>query len=365
MNQAAHTRHLVEAEEDVGEVRRAVAAAAATVPGLVPGDAELVATELATNIWRHSRGGYLLHRAGCDGLELIAVDHGGRTTQTPHSYLPPHGLPWPSRHPLLRSDGAGGLGVGLAAVKRRSATLDWYTGPAGTVVLAELHATPADRGVADRHASKASAWQWGAIGVPYFGTGDSGDAWAVVEDGERIAVLVVDGLGHGPEAARAARAATTAFTGTHPNKLTPERMPDLVRELHQAMIGTRGAVLGVSLLDQSNGQAVFTGVGNITGRVVTAGTTHHLLGHPGMLGTHMRPPQARTDTRAWSPGSWLVMASDGIRTQWDTSPYPGLLDHHPTVVAATLHRDLARGTDDATVLALKDLRSPCQADHTP
>jgi hypothetical protein len=142
-------------------------------------------------------------------------------------------------------------------------------------------------------------------------------------------------------------------------------LPDVVSELHQAMIGTRGGVLGLTLLDRAAERASFTGVGNITGRIVTGTESRHLIGHPGMLGTHLRPPKPRTDVQPWNPGSRLIVTSDGIRTQWDTSPYPGLLDHHPTVAAATLHRDLTRGTDDATVLIVQDLRSPHPADPTP
>ena len=42
------------------------------------GQAEIIASELATNVWLHGRGGYLLlrsHNVG-DGLEIIAVDRG-------------------------------------------------------------------------------------------------------------------------------------------------------------------------------------------------------------------------------------------------------------------------------------------------
>ena len=37
-----------------------------------------------------------------------------------------------------------------------------------------------------------------------------GDAWAAAEEGSRLLFLVADGLGHGPQAAEAARAASTS-----------------------------------------------------------------------------------------------------------------------------------------------------------
>jgi anti-sigma regulatory factor (Ser/Thr protein kinase) len=357
---SSHRRHEVAAEEDVGAVRRAVAAQAARLPGLPAGDAELVATELATNILRHSRGGYVLHRENAGGIELIAVDRGCDPAAAP---------PYPRtagegpavgtvpRPVLFGGSGRGGLGVGLAAVQRRAAMLDWYATEAGAVVLVELR--PAVDGESTAAAtvgdSTVPRWRWGAVEVPYADGGESGDAWAVSEKDGRLAVLVVDGLGHGPEAAKAARAALTAFAGTDPVRLTAGGSAGAVLDIHAAMLGTRGGVLGLCVLDPDDGRIAYTGVGNVTGRVLTRSTGRHLLTHPGMLGTRMRPPQPRTDVQPWPSGACLVMASDGVRTQWDLGPYPGLLGHHPTVVAATLHRDLARGTDDATVLVVQEL----------
>ena len=49
-----------------------------------------------------------------------------------------------------------------------------------------------------------------------------------------------------------------------------------------------------------------------------------------------------------------VMHSDGISSQWQLDPYPGLRAKHPTLVAGVLFRDFARQRDDATVVVLKD-----------
>ena len=44
------------------------------------------------------------------------------------------------------------------------------------------------------------------------------------------------------------------------------------------------------------------------------------------------------------------MASDGLATRWDLERYPGLLAHHPAVVAGVLYRDFGRARDDVTVV---------------
>jgi hypothetical protein len=67
-------------------------------------------------------------------------------------------------------------------------------------------------------------------------------------------------------------------------------------------------------------------------------------------------PRARDAAYRWGPGAVLILATDGLRSRWDPLAYPGLLGHDPAVIAATLYRDHARGTDDAAVLVVADTR---------
>ena len=350
---AAHRRYPVAVHEDVGAVRRAVRALAATVPGLQDGEPELVATELATNLLRHAvAGGYLLVRALPGGVELIAVDRGPGLPAPVLDSLAAGAHPAP---PVLRG---GGLGVGLATVQRRAELFDYYSTAQGTAILARLCAAAAQAPA--RAAAAAGEWRWSGVNVPLGGAGPSGDGWAVSAE-TRLAAVVVDGLGHGPEAAAAAQSALTAFEHWHApvrkgSGYTQDQSAALIEQTHQAMRGTRGGVLGACLIDPNTDELLFTGVGNIHGRILAAGKHHHLISRPGTLGTELPVPRAHATVHAWAPGSTLVLASDGIDTRWDPSAHPGLLRRHPAVVAAVIHRDHTRGTDDATVLVVKDNR---------
>jgi anti-sigma regulatory factor (Ser/Thr protein kinase) len=333
-----HRQYPMKVSEDVGVLRRAVATRAAQLPGLPDGDAELVATELATNILRHTSGGYVLCRPVDGGIELIAVDHGapGRLRSASVVGAPSQG---------------GGLGVGLAAVRRRAATFGFYRTPYGAVVLARL--LPARRTTT----APIEPWQWGAVTVPRGGGGESGDAWAVTTDpsaNSTFAAVIVDGLGHGPEAASAAARAIEVFERQAAAGLSP--LPDFTRQAHQAMLGTRGGVLGVCLIDHD--VVTYTGVGNTTGRILGGPRGQHLIGQHGTLGTHLAPPTPKHATYARSTGATLILTTDGIDTRWDPAVYPELLSQHPAVVAATLHRDHARSADDATILVARDTRTP-------
>jgi anti-sigma regulatory factor (Ser/Thr protein kinase) len=323
LSQAAHRRHTVRVDEDVGALRRAVARLAAARPGIRAGEAELVATELATNIVRHAPpGGYVLYRPAGAGIELLAVDRGPGLR--PHDGRPPH---------------RGGLGLGLSSVERLASTFDLHSVPGqGTVVLARL-GEPARPG----------PFRWGAVNVPLDGEGESGDGWTVAVDG-LLSAVVVDGLGHGPEAHAASAAAMSALRGP----LTD--LDGFLRRAHQAMLATRGGVIGVCSIDAAGARLTYAGVGNVTGRLLLEGTSRGLLSREGTLGTQSQAPRVHVMEHRWEPGAALVLASDGLRGHWDPRAYPGLLGHDPAVVAATLHRDHERGTDDATVLVVEDTR---------
>ncbi|MFE6282674.1 SpoIIE family protein phosphatase [Streptomyces sp. NPDC057877] len=369
MSESEHRLHPIGAEEDVGALRRAVARMATGRPGLRAGVAELVATELGTNLVRHALpGGWVLARTTADGIELISVDGGPGMPWTPSgavpgapspavpgtpgppspavpgtpgppspavpgtSWPPSPAVPSPSSPPPYRG---GGLNAGLGVVRAHSAEFDCYSTRRGTVVYARLGA-PAE-----------GAWRFGGVNVPLGGDGESGDAWAVTP-GRRLAALVVDGLGHGPAASLASRAAVAAFDDgpvTDPGHLVPRA--------HEAMRGTRGGVLGACLIDPDGGTFTYAAVGNVTGRVLTGGRTTHLLDRPGTLGTHLPVPSVRLQQGAWEPGSTLVLTSDGIRSGWSLDGHPRLLEHHPAIVAAVVHREYARPTDDATVLVVR------------
>lgn len=329
-----HRRHVIAAEEDVGALRRAVARTAAGQHALRPGVAELVATELGTNLLRHAEpGGYVLARRAGEGIELISVDHGPGMTAAVLA-PPSHMAPPPYR--------GSGLSAGLNVVRRHATEFDWYSTRRGTVVYARLGPiAPAPHG----------SWRFGAVNVPFGGDGESGDAWAVAP-GPQTAALVVDGLGHGPGAAAAARAAITVFR----QQVPVTDLDRLVRHAHEALRATRGGVLGTCLIDPDRGELVYAAVGNITGRVLTGTRSTHLLDRPGTLGTQLPLPTVRLQHCPWEPGSTLVLASDGIRSGWSPEDHPRLLDRHPAIIAAVLHREYGRSTDDATVLVVRDTR---------
>ena len=99
-----------------------------------------------------------------------------------------------------------------------------------------------------------------------------------------------------------------------------------------------------------DGRLCYAGVGNISASMITVEKSQGLASHNGTLGVHM--PRLQEFEYRRSPRALFVMHSDGISARWNLVHKPGLMHHHPAIVAAVLYRDHGRGRDDATVLVL-------------
>jgi anti-sigma regulatory factor (Ser/Thr protein kinase) len=320
----------VEDPSAAGEARRLVSRLSAAV-GLhenQAGAAALIATEAATNIVKHAGRGEVLLREleGTDGVEILAVDRG----------------PGMGNIDACLRDGystAGSSGTGLGAIQRLASVMDIYSRPGGgTVLLAQINKTS---GTWPRR-----PFDIGAVSVPKAGEEVCGDGWAILEQRDRLTLMVVDGLGHGPVAAQAAREAERVF------RTSPPAAPaEIITRLHGALRTTRGAAAAVAAVDGGAGEVQFVGVGNIAGMVRSNGDRRQTVSHNGTVGGEMRKVQEFT--YPWSTGALLLMHSDGINTSWQLENYPGLANAHPSVIAAVLYRDANRGRDDATVVVVR------------
>jgi anti-sigma regulatory factor (Ser/Thr protein kinase) len=187
---------------------------------------------------------------------------------------------------------------------------------------------------------------------PISGETVSGDAWAArldsPADGGEPALLVFfcDGLGHGPLAAAASRAAVTAFREGR------GRLPaEVLAEVHAGLRGTRGGAVAVARVEPAAGRVLFTGVGNVSGFVVGPDSRSTLMSVPGIAGVQMRSP--RTVEQPLPRDSALVLHSDGLTERWQPQDLPGLLGHLPVVAAGQLLREAGVRRDDAGVVVAR------------
>jgi anti-sigma regulatory factor (Ser/Thr protein kinase) len=336
---SCHTLVLIGDHSDVGEARRKISTLVrragfdSTAIGLVA----LAVTELATNIVKHARQGRVLARVVRDdsvaGVELIAMDRGPGISNLAESMRDGHST-------------AGTPGGGLGALTRLSPNLEIFTQPGNGTVL-RLEIWPVAR------RETRPALEVGALCVPFVGEQESGDDWLLVEGGTaargRHTLLVVDGLGHGAQAAVPARLATEVCAA-HPAASPIE----IIQLLHGTLRSTRGAAAAVVQLDTVAEVGTFCGVGNISCAVVNDGKSRSLVSHNGTLGHAMR--QSQEFAFPFRKGSLLLAHSDGVGTHWDLNAYPGLAARPAPIVAAVLYRDFQRGRDDATFVAIRNPR---------
>lgn len=293
------------------------------------GRVAIVASELATNLVRHANGGEFLVQVldqAAPVVELVALDSGPGMGDTA----------------LCLSDGYsthGTSGNGLGAVRRLSVFFDVYSQLGkGTVVVARVALS------ARRPPVTAAAFELGAVSVALPGELVCGDGWMLIDNEPKIALMVVDGLGHGLLAHEAARAAKEAFN------TTPWPPVASLQRANEHLSSTRGGAVACALLDRSRGLLSYAGVGNISGTLVGE-RNQGLVSHNGTVGAQMKRVQGFD--YAWKPNCLLVMHSDGVSARWKLGDYPGLAARHPAIIAAVLFRDFARERDDATIVVLK------------
>jgi anti-sigma regulatory factor (Ser/Thr protein kinase) len=322
----------------VGEARRhaLTLTTALNLDAQSQGRVSLVVTELATNVHKHGRRGWCLmspspHTAGV--IDVVVTDEGDGIEDVRRAF----------------SDGYstyGSPGNGLGAVRRQSIAFEIFTQVGhGTTIYAGIGPDPA------RLMSSPPQVQQAAFTMPFPGESVCGDAWAARNQGGTTRLVLADGLGHGPDAAQASRAATSVL-----HRYRPSTPVALLEHIHRELHGTRGAAVATAWLDPATGRVTFAGLGNISGTIVSSEGSRSMASGNGTAGH--RSGTIREYEYEAPPGSSIILHSDGVATRWDLAAYPGLQMRAPAVIAGVLMRDFLRGRDDASVIVARMPTAP-------
>jgi phosphoserine phosphatase RsbX len=167
-------------------------------------------------------------------------------------------------------------------------------------------------------------------------------------------VAAIDGLGHGGEAADAAAVAADV--------LSRHRQDDPVRLIaacHRALARTRGVVMTLAWFDLVHGRLDWTGVGNVEGRLVRAGTpypthprapTEGALTRGGVVGYSL--PAIRVTGTDLRDGDVIVLATDGIDSGFAHAIGAG---GSAQEIADRILAAHAKDSDDALVVVVRHL----------
>jgi serine phosphatase RsbU (regulator of sigma subunit) len=171
-----------------------------------------------------------------------------------------------------------------------------------------------------------------------------GDAYSVRTTRHGALLCVIDGLGHGPEAAEASQAALSVISD-HDDDDTGA----ILSHCHEALKPTRGAVLSLAKLDTRHNNLSWIGIGNVEGILLRPGGSHEWLPlRGGIVGCRL--PTIRVSETPVVPGDSLIMFSDGIAGQ-----FLDLLstEQSPAEMAERIIGRGTKGYDDAMVLVVK------------
>jgi len=190
-----------------------------------------------------------------------------------------------------------------------------------------------------------TAISWVHRSRPLRGETESGDMHLVAPFHDGALIGVVDGLGHGSEAAAASRLAVDTFAAD------PSCEPvELLRRAHDALRRTRGAAVLLISLSFAAGSFTWVGVGNVEGlhccnAHASDASRAALISVPGVVGYHL--PSLRGREARLAPGDLFALASDGI------SPgFSELLSTRADLdeMASAILDGHARASDDALLL---------------
>ena len=179
------------------------------------------------------------------------------------------------------------------------------------------------------------------------GERESGDQHLVCCHPSGILIAAIDGIGHGAEAANAAKGAIAVLRNGVGEPIIP-----LMVECHEKLRSTRGVVLSLASVDVRHGLMTWLGVGNVQGVLVHANkkaiSPETLLLRGGVVGDHL--PQLQAAVLPVAHGDLLVFATDGVRADFVRTLSAM---ENPQRAAERIMKSFCNQSDDALVLALR------------
>lgn len=169
-----------------------------------------------------------------------------------------------------------------------------------------------------------------------------GDAYAWWADGPIWTICMVDGLGHGPDAARAAQMALSQAEASR--LLKPQA---IIAAVDGAIRNTRGVAMSVARIDAATSTLTFAGVGNVRMALIGGGVAR-FEARPGIVGTGCRAPS--TESASWGEGDLIVLWTDGFPAYLELDLSHRSRASEPQSLADELLAGASTGRDDAAIL---------------
>ncbi|MGO9481585.1 MAG: SpoIIE family protein phosphatase [Candidatus Kryptoniota bacterium] len=160
-------------------------------------------------------------------------------------------------------------------------------------------------------AGTLSILEYGAESAIIPGQLESGDRYIVKETSMGALIGVLDGLGHGTEAATASGLAIKVIENH-----ADEPVVTIARRCHEKLNRTRGVVMALVSINSADGTLTWLSIGNVEGTLIRANARavpgyESIFMHPGVVGFRLPPISA--SALLISRNDVLILSTDGIR----------------------------------------------------
>ena len=174
---------------------------------------------------------------------------------------------------------------------------------------------------------------------------ECGDSEIVIQKDSQCLIALIDALGHGPKAYQVACQAN----GIIKNHLN-DNIDSIIKKLHNQLKGTNGAVAAICRLDIKTGEISYTGVGNISVKILR-NNPHTFVPKDGVIG--YRLPTPKIETQKLKPGDLLFLCSDGLRTTYSFNNIIPILKADVSEITRYFMDKFGKQDDDASCICLR------------
>ncbi len=291
---------------------------------------ELVINELATNLIKHANKGELiissLNNGKKQGVQIESVDSGPGFNNIEKSIT--------NGYSTKKS-----LGYGLGIVNRIMDELEISSKPGYTHIICKYY-------IKNKRISGSCPFLIDGASRPRLGMSLNGDSFIIKRWNHSALVGVIDGLGHGQFAHRAAKTAWNYIM-----KHYDQPLDQIFRGTGRTCSATRGVVMALARFDWTKQKITLASIGNITVRVIGSSEKIDFIIRRGILG--IKSPNPVINEKHWDPSYIMILHSDGIISHWNWDNFYYLQNESATKIAQVLLRSLAKDDDDATVVVVR------------
>jgi anti-sigma regulatory factor (Ser/Thr protein kinase) len=278
----------------------------------------LVARELATNILKYGRKGFVTVKREGHKIVVSAEDEGRA-----------------SREGIINKSKRG-LGIGLDVAKKNCDKLDIEQKLGGGIVINAV------LNLSQQRKKKGFILQVGTASKPHYLEEDNGDICFYKEIGGKYFLFVADVLGHGKRAGVIAKEIELYLRNI--NEIELEK---IYAGLEKILQNTRGCAAFLATISKSGFE--YMNVGNIKGWLLNSGSVKKLNGVNGVVGR--TPVKLKIFKEFLVPGFMLIVCTDGIKKHFiQAADVKWLKTMKIEEAAEKILQEFAIKEDDASVL---------------